>query len=423
MGQTLFPSPSLPSASSLLEPCSDRRTSRDLYIKLFLLHFIIIGAFVHLRRLRGEAKPRLWIYILAVICPLTATLLLILPMLVFMFQALNAWRSEPNISGVKERLRETAAVLFGRIESTHSSDTLPATSLQDQGKNEKFGAETRSGMNRNQRRRFGVLFSFALFAQCATSIWLFDRRVALDVDTLFDHRIFELAILGVAVAVSIFIHEFFRPRPFPSPSVRKQLPTTVGWLDFLDHWRLQNLSSNDGDSEVFGLLAWALTALSLVCLPVFELIHDAPVLQDRSKVLSIAWYCMEMGIKLEAYGFLPVITIFTYYWSRHDTKWPDGSFRLGFVAPAQLMCLFQALCLMTVFGGFFGPSTGLWQLAKLFIPPSRQEPYLNAQFDPKNVSETFPDWSRIWTFDHLPDTWPCSKAWKDPAVKHLGLLV
>ena len=74
-----------------------------------------------------------------------------------------------------------------------------------------------------------VIFQLALLAQCIASIWLFSRRVQHGSDALYDHRIFQLAILGLSTSTMSILHIILRPQYLPR-RFWHNYPTKVTWL-------------------------------------------------------------------------------------------------------------------------------------------------------------------------------------------------
>lgn len=42
--------------------------------------------------------------------------------------------------------------------------------------------------------------------------------------------------------------------------------------------------------------------------------------------------------------------------------------------------------------------------------------------DPSKPFNLYPDWRMIWTYGHTPPSFPCPKAWKDPAADYVWWL-
>lgn len=60
---------------------------REMYVKLFVVHFVVIGAFGHLQHLRRERRGP-FIYLLMIICPLAGAALVLVPVVALIAQAI-----------------------------------------------------------------------------------------------------------------------------------------------------------------------------------------------------------------------------------------------------------------------------------------------------------------------------------------------
>lgn len=75
-----------------------------------------------------------------------------------------------------------------------------------------------------------LLVPLALLSQSTASIWLYVRRVNRGSDELYDHRVLQLALLGLSVSVKTIIHVLFEPR---YPLQRRSRDPKVRWVLFL----------------------------------------------------------------------------------------------------------------------------------------------------------------------------------------------
>ena len=190
-------------------PLEGRRTPRELYVKLCVVHFTVLTAYAHLMHLRRE--PRAWLtYPLMLISPLGGVMsLAVLPLAALAIQAIR-FRFDGAI------LAQSVGVLFGRIEPHHDSQPAPALPQATSKWPPKLSYKV--------LRRVALLL--ALLAQCLASVWLFARRVARGSDAQYDYRVLQLAALGICVALASIIQLVFRP---VHPRLQRY-PRQLAWL-------------------------------------------------------------------------------------------------------------------------------------------------------------------------------------------------
>ena len=101
-------------------PWNERRLPREMYVKFFVVHFIVIGAYSHLRHLRRE-RYNLHAYILIIACPLAGLSLFVVPLVVLLIQAMLT-RCDRAV------LLKSMEILIGRIPS---DTTLRSFAIND----------------------------------------------------------------------------------------------------------------------------------------------------------------------------------------------------------------------------------------------------------------------------------------------------
>ena len=230
-------------------PLDARRLPREMYVKLFVVHFTVIGSYAHLRYTRGEPHAR-WPYVLMIGCPLAGTALVTVPAIALCIQAIIC-------SGDRVALRQSANMLLGRRPNDHP---------------EAVGLEPRLAVSfPNPSERLRALFmSVLLLSQCMTSIWLFSRRAYRESDTLYDHRILQLAILGLSVSIMSAIQVLLQPL-HPSRTDYEKLPEKVRWLWFLRPvWNLGSDEPKNPDIDP-ALIDWTYAVIILTLLRVLGL--------------------------------------------------------------------------------------------------------------------------------------------------------
>ena len=379
-------------------PLYERRTPPEMFMILFVVHLTVMSGFVYLRHLRGE-KQNIYFYLFVIVCPLSGTALLLIPVIALLVQAVVC-------RGDRTSLRRSGDILVGRLPSDHDDSLLhdrkkeyiPITEFQ-------------------RSRRASFLIPLALLCQCTISIWLFARRVDRGSDVLYDHRIFLLGILGVIISTMTLVHLLVQPHT-PSQIAREQFPEGIKWLSELNSLRLSGLI--EGEHYFHGMIVYGLSALSFIMFIPRELAGDP--LGDPEKILDFSWKGLRLYLVFHAFVILPGVLWFSYHWSKPKVTAKDRD-SLAFAFSITAMLFAEALMVLMVFGGFFGPLEGLWQLVKLFLPPKYVEIHDRTSSNHTHQPDSIPDWNRIGAFANLPTTSPCPKAWKDPIANYVRWIV
>ena len=153
------------------DPCpwGERRTHRELYVKLFVVYFTIIGAWAHLMHLRREPRG-IASFLLILICPVGGVALLVVPLLALTIQIVVC-------RGNSNDLKQSVGMLLGRLVPEHEADgAVPVEPVIQ--------------WPRPSSRLLGqLLVQFALLSQSVTLIWLFARLIQHGSDALYDYQI------------------------------------------------------------------------------------------------------------------------------------------------------------------------------------------------------------------------------------------
>lgn len=176
-------------------PLEGRRTTTELVVKLFVVHFTTLTAYCHVLSIRGEPIMgwRLAFYVLE-------------PFSLFGHYVVSAilvaaagalYLVKPTQSH-KEVVSYVAAILFGRISTEHER-TLPQVASRPPRR-----AESRLTEDRVQPRWKGtgrMLLAVALLTQCVCTMVLYHRRRVHGAITFADQRVFELGCSSVLTAL------------------------------------------------------------------------------------------------------------------------------------------------------------------------------------------------------------------------------
>jgi hypothetical protein len=194
MNSTLSSNSTIPSNSTGAILCSldGRRSPAELYVKLFVVHFITLGFFFHLAR-RRDGTYLGWNWMLYILAPLNIVVrylfgllgILILWGCKFLFSYVVHERQSESLESLYHPLRW----LFGKAPD----DGYSALPTSDNG-NEVPG----DGL----AKKIGKAFVNGVFlTQCAGAIFLYSRRHQRDAATFIDQRVFELACGGLVVGI------------------------------------------------------------------------------------------------------------------------------------------------------------------------------------------------------------------------------
>ena len=91
----------------LLCPWNERRLPREMYVKLFVVHFTVMGAYMHLLHLRRDPRG-LACFLLMLVSPIAGSMLILMPLLALIVQV-PICRGDPAI------LKQSVGILIGRL--------------------------------------------------------------------------------------------------------------------------------------------------------------------------------------------------------------------------------------------------------------------------------------------------------------------
>lgn len=379
----------LPSGATDLCPWDQRRLPREMYVKLFVVLFTVIGAFAHLRHLRREPSRWPLVYIVIIANPIAGMGLILLPLILLPFQAILC-------RGDRTALRDSACVLLGsrsEAPSLEDSNTQEGPSL------------TWPKLSKGLATK--MILQLALMTQCITSIWLFSRRVKHGSDALYDHRILQLALLGLSVSVMSIIHLICQPR-YPSEAYLHHSSLRTSWLSGFRPLLMEPIHYWFYAATIIPIANISGLMYHLTSPPTFS---DwwASFPADWSPIyhgflVSILW-----GIALSSFrGSIQAKSIARDTGILALTLTP---FTIGFF---YLHLWILAWIIMPIFG--FG------QVRNLLSFPANHKSLSNTIYDPNEPITLVPDWKSIWTYGHIPANFTCLEAWKDPLADYVWWL-
>ncbi|KAG8526593.1 uncharacterized protein KY384_008794 [Bacidia gigantensis] len=328
-----------------------------------------------------------------------------------------------------------------------------------------------------------VIIQLALLSQSATSIWLFFRRVSHGSDALYDHRLLQLSILGACVSLMNIVSIVIQPHyPLQDNNEDKRMD----WVYYLriGAIREQNIvediykevsedpAKRGINNEIMQAIASILTEIIFELLGLYFITLAATKIGLRCGspvdfLDGVGGVCLRLTstIMESFWSFIPALMAL----ARRVTPfrgefWKTAlrRYRWTFFL-ATLFCAFSATSVLLP-SAYWAASwsqsllDSVQQLIALFsIPPDSQDyrnaaciltkslsdvasnasnvPFINNSLLKPSGNTTeldggvtylsctlFPDWSRIWTFGHIPSSFPCPEAWKDPVADYVWWL-
>lgn len=445
-----------------------------MYVKLFVVHFTIIGAFAHLRHLRRESSWPL-VYIGIIANPIAGMGLILLLLILLLFQAILC-------HGDRTALRDSTCILLG----SGSQDADSEYSIPPEGPSLTWPKLSKDLATK-------MILQLALMTQCITSIWLFSRRVKHYSDALYDDKVLQLALLGLSVSVMSIIHLICQPQ-YPSMAYLHQSCMRISWLSCLRP--LPKKYSNCYRKLVLGMmemfLYWLFAAIILPLAKVVGLMYLNPpwltigIFWGFSKYNFLLLVLMSLGVGFDNSPFFGspqrqsqlqagIFDIFKFLilgliWIGFIDSPILGSLQRQSHVKAGIFETFKYPILISIWAGinkspffespqrqshlkakvldtaiialtmislislcdyiwqFFAvwflltPMYGYSQLQSLLGLPANHKTLSNAVYDPNDSSTMVPDWNSIWTFGHAPASFPCPGAWKDPMADYVWWL-
>lgn len=399
----------------ILCPWDSRRLPREMYTKLFVVHFVVIGAYGHLQHLRRERRG-LFIYLLMIICPLAGAALVLLPLIALVAQTII-------YRGDREILKNSLAVLIGALPRAEG----------------ELGRDHSVFRSPKISTRFFWTFVLQLvpFIQSILSLWLYVRRTKNDSAALYDDRIAQLAVLGMCASLMSIIHL----------SINPQCPSSLPSSERGPHWRRiaflrPTLILKRGDTDNYNtksvftvlLTEWAIASLT-------ELIVGRRVGMTGSIISDIVGHrYVILHVLMTEYEFymfpslmILVLTIlaglfFLEYLpdlsrkSYRELVKVAARFGIGVLGLVLLLPPGMVLLCTVVLDFLTFPLLSGSVLVSLMQKPRHSESFADAVYDPSDPLNLYPDWQMIWTYGHTPPSFPCPKAWKDPAADYVWWL-
>jgi hypothetical protein len=193
-------------------PLTDRRSSKEVWLALFVAHFTTILAFCHLLSIRGDRilSWRLFFQITSPFLIITQHALALLVILAALLYALACGNASPKM----------AYTFLHRLLGT----TKPISEVDTNARHESL------------IKRLGrITVVLAFLTQCITTIYLYSRRVSRNAVTFADQRIFELACGGILTALLTLgffcnIPPFSDVIPDPSDIIPSRAEDVVAFL-------------------------------------------------------------------------------------------------------------------------------------------------------------------------------------------------
>ncbi|RSL61684.1 hypothetical protein CEP51_013590 [Fusarium floridanum] len=184
-------------------PIDDRRTARELMVKLIIAHFTAVAAFCNYLSLRNfdlaSIEPILFLF-----CPLIVPIQIFLGLLFITGVCIeNIVTGRLSFGDAWSTYTRRLRVLLGKKASTSSPSNLarsPTGSLESGGARQVAGSRLAKVYVTTGR----LLLVLGTLFQCVATIFLYARRIdkmGWDSLSAVDFRTFELAIGGAAVSV------------------------------------------------------------------------------------------------------------------------------------------------------------------------------------------------------------------------------
>lgn len=437
-------------------PWDERRLPREMYVKLAVVHIIVVGAYAHLLHLRRERRS-IFHYIFAIACPLSVGLFYIVPPLLAIPLLTFRYWDDP------ERTRKIVGILIGSLPR---DDHEPSNLIDEKNENNGSSSATSWRQKFPAKRVRAVAVQLIIMAQCIASIWLFVRRARRGSSALYDERILQLAVLGLCSSTISTLTLLLRPI-FPDIHHGKD-SRPDRW------WTIITGARNSTESAGFHICGYRITgfytaglewACAVSTVGVTELFSTrTPTLNLFSvpKPTALESPLLQYGA-MAASGFAVLIVAIAQWKPSKLTKsqW-NTTFLIVYImlGIAIILMLYQSVAdgtyillrppftsgleLETLLSKPFEPSkyasaiyseskSRTWQdllavigghpimRARNTLSPSQ----IYAELEKLAADPTFlliPDWDRIWSYGHVPATFPCPKAWKDPQADYLWWL-
>ena len=213
--------PGTNSTDIILCPLDNRRSSKELWVKLFVVHLTTIGAFCHILSVRREPIIS-WKLAFFILVPYSifAYHILFLATILFAFGHLfvDVILSKPS-DEIKDSLWRAPRWLFGKVpdeaevgyEMLPSTEQVPVPTPERQSRWKKVGR---------------ILLACSFLAQCIGTTVLYARRRSHHAVTFADQRVFELGCTGIITAL-YWLADTIELPPFSKPTLAASDATTT----------------------------------------------------------------------------------------------------------------------------------------------------------------------------------------------------
>lgn len=412
-------------------PWDERRLPREMYVKLFIVHFAAIGAYGHLMHLRRERRGP-FTYLLMILCPVAGAGLVLVPFIALMTQAILHRKD-------KATLRDSSALLLGplpEVTEKGESGRLPQNEIQNERGENKTDRLFRPPEIK-ARLVWTLIMQLVPFTQSILSIWLYSRRVHRGQAALYDHRILQLAILGLCASLMSIFHLLTNPQCL-SDLTRLDLTWRRRWVTLLRSTYRNRLHNLKFGGEVYNLQPLFISVTEwVVAGAMYIIFRGIGILATRAIVTSfwgsgifyiLIWFLQNYTHHVLLLSTLAVVQFRDFLPNLDNSSWRRPAWFVMKVLMA--LVFFNILIMSTLFlflifvECFTGPLQSQTQLLYLFGKPWNFKVYETGIYDAEfsNPRALRPDWDRIWTYGHTPSTFPCPQAKKDPAADYVWWL-
>ena len=363
-------------------PLNDRRTPRELYVKIFVVNFMVLAAYGHLIQRRKDKFINIRV-LLALISPAGGAIMLLITLLALLIQI-------PLCRNIHE-IKKSANLLLGPAPSP-----WPVVSNRPPNQDVALPSVVWERLKR-------ILIPTAVSTQSITSIWLFKRRVHRDADHLYDHRILQLALLGTVTGLSTMLHEALQPQ-YPDINFAAE-PWRIRWLSFL------RMIDEDGmDADALDSRSWMRKYLVLISFgmavgAVYHISLKTTALTEVEMDIRGLW----VGISSAQCLAITLTSVLIWWMLSRDTA--DKTKRV--VTKSAMLAFCVSLAFAVPYMGNWAVALWPWTLMSGVLD------YWNL-LQPRHGFGGGTD--SIASFAALPVDSPCPQAWKDPVADYVWWL-
>jgi len=270
----------------ILCPLDSRRSSKEVYLKLFVVIFTTLGFYFHLVR-RRDGKYLGWSPLLYLLAPLNTVFRYLLGVLGIFFlyglKVLYSYLKDGKNSVTRDTYITPLRWLFGKAPVDGYSRLPTSDRRLDSNDHDSNYQLTLEKVYKVVKMIPKTLLIGAFITQCAGSIVLYNRRLHRDAVTMIDSRVFEFACGGLVVGVLTLSLSFKLPifnRPIPDGEKSK---TDRFALFCRDSCREQLLAFDTFDESYPHLLRFLKNAIITL---IMSLVFDPDLIATFGNVLS-----------------------------------------------------------------------------------------------------------------------------------------